>query len=63
LSTFQKATVGVNADEFSDLSLQAEDVAQVVIDICKLPAHVVIEDITVWGIDQIVVPLSRQVLT
>jgi NADP-dependent 3-hydroxy acid dehydrogenase YdfG len=63
LSTFQKATVGVNADEFLDLSLQAEDVAQVVIDICKLPAHVVIEDITVWGIDQIVVPLSRQVLT
>jgi NADP-dependent 3-hydroxy acid dehydrogenase YdfG len=61
--THPKAEVGINADEFSDLSLQAEDVAQVIIDICKLSAHVVIEDITIWGIDQIVVPLPRQVLT
>jgi NADP-dependent 3-hydroxy acid dehydrogenase YdfG len=59
VSTFQKAAVGINADEFSDLSLQAEDVARVVVDICKLPPHVVIEDVTVWGIDQAVIPLSR----
>ena len=37
--------------------LQARDVAQTVFDICKLPAHVVVEEVTVWGIDQIVVPL------
>jgi NADP-dependent 3-hydroxy acid dehydrogenase YdfG len=56
---FQKATEGIDPAEFADLSLQAEDVAQVVVDICKLPDHVVVEDVTIWGIDQVVVPLSR----
>jgi short-subunit dehydrogenase len=56
---FQKATEGVNPADFANLSLKAEDVAQVVVDICKLPSHAVIEDVTIWGIDQVVVPLSR----
>jgi NAD(P)-dependent dehydrogenase (short-subunit alcohol dehydrogenase family) len=42
-----------------DLKLRPENVAQVVFDVCKLPEHVVVEEVTVWGIDQIVVPLSR----
>jgi NADP-dependent 3-hydroxy acid dehydrogenase YdfG len=39
------------------LKLQAEDVAQAVLSVCRLPAHVVVEEMTVWGIDQEVVPL------
>ena len=42
-----------------ELKLRPENVAQVVFDVCKLPEHVVIEDVTIWGIDQVVVPLSR----
>jgi NAD(P)-dependent dehydrogenase (short-subunit alcohol dehydrogenase family) len=42
-----------------DLKLRPQDVAQVVYDVCNLPEHVVVEDVTVWGIDQVVVPLSR----
>jgi len=42
-----------------ELKLRPQDVAQVVYDVCKLPEHVVIEDVTIWGIDQVVVPLSR----
>lgn len=42
-----------------ELKLRPEDVGQVVYDVCKLPQHVVVEDVTVWGIDQVVVPLSR----
>ncbi len=42
-----------------DLKLRPQDVAQVVFDVCKLPEHVVVEEVTVWGIDQIVVPMSR----
>jgi NAD(P)-dependent dehydrogenase (short-subunit alcohol dehydrogenase family) len=42
-----------------DLKLRPQDLAQVVYDVCKLPDHVVVEDVTVWGIDQVVVPLSR----
>ncbi len=56
---FQKATSGVNPAEFAELKLRPEDVAQVVVDTCKLPPHVVVEEVTVWGIDQVVVPLSR----
>jgi NADP-dependent 3-hydroxy acid dehydrogenase YdfG len=56
---FQKATNGVDPAEFVELKLKAEDVAQVVVDTCKLPSHVVVEEVTVWGIDQVVVPLSR----
>ncbi len=52
---FQK-NAGIDSVE---LKLRPEDVAQVVYDLCKLPQHVVIEEVTVWGIDQVVVPLSR----
>jgi len=37
--------------------LQAEDIAETALFIASLPPHVVIEDVTVWGIDQVVVPL------
>lgn len=37
--------------------LRPEDIGQVVTDICKLPSHVVVEEVTVWGIDQVVIPL------
>ena len=37
--------------------LKPEDVAELTYDICKMPAHVVVEEITVWGIDQEVNPL------
>lgn len=39
------------------MRLRAEDVAQAMLNICKMPSHVVVEEITVWGIDQAVVPL------
>ncbi len=39
------------------LKLQAQDVGRVIRDICALPPHVVIEETTVWGIDQEVNPL------
>jgi NADP-dependent 3-hydroxy acid dehydrogenase YdfG len=42
-----------------ELKLRPDDIGQVVFDVCKLPEHVVVEEVTVWGIDQIVVPLSR----
>lgn len=42
-----------------ELKLRPENVGQVVYDVCKLPPHVVVEEVTVWGIDQVVVPLSR----
>jgi NADP-dependent 3-hydroxy acid dehydrogenase YdfG len=37
--------------------LRPEDVARVVVETCKLPHHVVVEEVTVWGIDQVVIPL------
>ena len=37
--------------------LVPEDIAKTALYICTLPAHVVVEDVTVWGIDQVVVPL------
>jgi NAD(P)-dependent dehydrogenase (short-subunit alcohol dehydrogenase family) len=39
------------------MKLQAEDVAEAVASVCRLPGHVVVEEMTVWGIDQEVVPL------
>lgn len=39
------------------VKLEAEDVAQAIVYICKLPKHVVVEEMIVWGIDQVVVPL------
>ena len=38
-------------------ALQADDVAKAVFDLCQLPLHVVVEEITIWGIDQVVIPL------
>lgn len=40
-----------------ELLMQPEDFAKAVVETCKLPQHVVVEEITVWGIDQVVVPL------
>nr|MBQ4319967.1 SDR family oxidoreductase [Clostridia bacterium] len=37
--------------------LKAEDIAQAVFDIYNLPKHVWVEEMTVWGIDQVVMPL------
>jgi len=37
--------------------LTTKDIAETALFICKLPKHAVVEDITVWGIDQEVVPL------
>ena len=38
-------------------ALQSEDVAATILGIANLPQRAVIEDVTVWGIDQIVNPL------
>ena len=40
-----------------ELLMQPEDFAKAVVETCKLPQHAVVEEITVWGIDQVVVPL------
>jgi len=37
--------------------LAPEDIAQTALYIAKLPPHAVVEDVTVWGIDQVVTPL------
>ncbi|HOP11944.1 MAG TPA: SDR family oxidoreductase [Oscillospiraceae bacterium] len=37
--------------------LKPEDIAELTYDICKMPNHVVVEEITIWGIDQEVNPL------
>lgn len=40
-----------------DNQLGVDDIAQTALYICKLPARAVVEDVTVWGIDQVVNPL------
>ena len=37
--------------------LKTEDIAETVLYICSLPQHAVVEEVTVWGIDQEVNPL------
>ncbi len=37
--------------------LRVEDIAETVLYICSLPQHAVVEEVTVWGIDQEVNPL------
>ncbi len=37
--------------------MQAEDFAQVIYDTFYLPKHIVVPEVTVWGIDQLIVPL------
>ena len=39
------------------MRLKAEDIAGAMLYICTLPEHVVVEEMTVWGNDQAVVPL------
>ncbi len=41
----------------ADHLLQPQDFAKAVVETCKLPQHVVVEEIIVWGIDQVVNPL------
>lgn len=50
---FQK---GSGIDEVK-LRLQADDIAQTILNICKMPQHVFTQEITVWGNDQVVNPL------
>lgn len=40
-----------------DNQLGTDDVAQMALMICKLPERAVVEEVTVWGIDQVVNPL------
>jgi len=37
--------------------MKAEDFAQVIYDTFYLPRHIVVPEVTVWGIDQLIVPL------
>lgn len=41
----------------TDNKLMADDVANAMLYVCSQPPHVVIEEMTVWGADQIVIPL------
>jgi len=50
---FQKASGIADVNNI----LGVEDIAQTALYICKLPARAVVEDVTVWGIDQVVNPL------
>ncbi len=50
---FQRASGIADVDNI----LGTEDIAQTALYICKLPARAVVEDVTVWGIDQVVNPL------
>ena len=50
---FQRASGIANVDNI----LGVDDIAQTALYICKLPARAVVEDVTVWGIDQVVNPL------
>lgn len=55
----QAATRFQSAAGLSDSTckLGVEDIAETALFICKLPARAVVEEVTVWGIDQVVVPL------
>mgnify|MGYP004468970617 CR=1 FL=1 len=50
---FQKSS-GIGEIE---AQLKTEDIAETVLYICSLPQHAVVEEVTVWGIDQEVNPL------
>lgn len=47
----------IGRTEEQKMLLQPEDVADTALFVCKLPDHAVIEELTVWGIDQEVNPL------
>lgn len=53
-STAFQSAAGIDEVE---MDLKPEDLAQAVVDICNLPKHVVIEELTVWGMNQVVIPL------
>ena len=38
-------------------NLKAENVAETICNICALPDHVVVEELTIWGISQVTSPL------
>ncbi len=38
-------------------NLKAEDMAEAICNICALPDHVVVEEVTVWGMSQVTIPL------
>ena len=38
-------------------ALKAENIAEAIVSIYRLPKHVWVEEMTVWGIDQVVIPL------
>lgn len=40
-----------------DSKLGVEDIAETALYICRLPARAMVEDVTVWGVDQVVLPL------
>ena len=44
-------------DRGSVPALKAENIAEAICSIYKLPEHVWVEEMTVWGIDQVVIPL------
>jgi NADP-dependent 3-hydroxy acid dehydrogenase YdfG len=39
------------------MRLQPEDIGKAIVYLCKLPEHVVIEEMKIWGNDQVVIPL------
>ena len=39
------------------MAMKAPDFAQAIVDVFNLPPHIVVEDMTVWGIDQELTPL------
>jgi short-subunit dehydrogenase len=39
------------------LIMKSADFGQAIFDVCNLPMHIVVEDMTVWGIDQELIPL------
>ena len=41
----------------ADFDLVPSDIAETALYICKLPQHAVVEDVTVWGLDQEINPL------
>lgn len=46
-----------NLPDRKNLLMQPENFAQAVVDTCRLPQHIWVEEIVVWGMDQQVVPL------
>jgi len=39
------------------MAMKAPEFAQAIVDVFNLPKHIVVEDITVWGNDQELIPL------